>query len=188
MRQNSSLIIDCCLDYLEIGLISNDLIIKTKFLKLNKNLTNILVEFIDLFLKENNIKKTNLEKLYLINGPGSFTSVKLISIFSNVFKTISNNINLYCLDSLSWNNTSKNEIVCIDAKSNYFYVGGFIFNKPYLTPYDSVYKFKNNKYYIYIYDISSKKEMIKKWNFNKNKFIKKNFVRPIYLKPAVWKL
>lgn len=78
------LIIDCSLNYLEIGLINNKNIVDTFFVIQNKNLTKILIPSINDFLNKNNIDKFSIKNLYIINGPGSFTSIKLIAILANV--------------------------------------------------------------------------------------------------------
>ncbi len=81
------LLIDGSLNYLELLLIDvNNKIVSTFFIMQNKNLTDILVDSVDQFLQKNMITKNMISELLIINGPGSFTSIKLVSIFANTWK------------------------------------------------------------------------------------------------------
>lgn len=63
------ILIDGCLDYLEIGILENRKIIYSKMTKLNKNFTYIFNNEIESILKSLNIKNNDIESIYLINGP-----------------------------------------------------------------------------------------------------------------------
>lgn len=180
-----SLLIDGCLDYLELALIENQKIVNFKVINVNKNLTNILNSFIENFLNENNLQWIDIESLYIINGPGSFTSIKLISLFANTIKFVYSNIKLYSLNTLSWFTTSKKELVFVDAKSNLYYFSFYGLKQPLIIFGDEIVKIKT-EYRKYIYNFDNKKTILEKWEFNKNNFQLNDFIRPLYLKPAVY--
>lgn len=180
-----SLLIDGCLDYLELAIINNKKITHTYFEIQNKNLTKILNPSIALIIENNNLKKENLENIYIINGPGSFTSVKSVVLFANTFKKVFTNTNLYYLNSIQWNTTKEKEIVFIDAKTKLFYVGFNKLQKPFLIKESEVNKI-NDKYTKYFYDLQNKKSVYEKWEFNKNNFLISNFIRPLYIKEPIY--
>lgn len=178
------ILIDGCLDYLEIGILENRKIIYSKITKLNKNFTYIFNNEIESILKSLNIKNNDIESIYLINGPGSFTSTKLISLFANTFKFVYNHLKIYELNSLEWMITKDMEIACIDAKSGLFFLG--VKNKfPVLVRQSDVKKIYDD-YSFYIYTFDSKKDINIKWEKNKNNFIEVKYSRPLYIKPAVY--
>lgn len=180
-----SLLIDGCLDYLELAIIKDNKVIDSLFVIQNKNLTKILDIYIAKIISDNNLDKKNIESIYVINGPGSFTSVKSVVIFANTFKRIFNYVNLYYLNSCQWTITRKNEISLIDAKSNLFYISHSNLNKPYLMKESEIEKisFSISKYF---YSLENKKNLKDKWNWNKDRFIECEFIRPIYVKKPVY--
>lgn len=184
-NEKFSLLIDGCLDYLEIAIIKNNEIYDSIFQIQNKNLTKIFNPTISTIIEKNNLKKENIENIYVINGPGSFTSEKTVVIFSNTFKKVYPKTNLFHLNSLQWNITKNNEIVFIDAKSKLFYVAANNFVKPFLIEKNEIEKISNH-YNKYFYNLKNKKSIYDKWKFNFNKFIHSNFIRPLYVKKAVY--
>lgn len=180
-----TLLIDGCLDYLELAIIQDNKIIDSLFEVQNKNLTKILDVNILKIISNNNLDKKNLENIYVINGPGSFTSVKSVVIFANTFKRIFNRVNLYSLNSCQWLITKANEISLIDAKSNLFYISFCSLNKPYIIKSSELEKL-GNKYSMYFYSLDNKKTIEEQWEANKNKFVLSNSIRPIYIKKPVY--
>ena len=84
MVNNMKLLIDGSLNYLELLLINeNNKVARSFFVLQNKNLTDILVNSVDEFLQKNNVHKNMIHELLIVNGPGSFTSIKLVSVFAN---------------------------------------------------------------------------------------------------------
>lgn len=185
------LIIDCSLNYLEIGLINNKNIVDTFFVIQNKNLTKILIPSINDFLNKNNIDKFSIKNLYIINGPGSFTSIKLIAILANVWK-ISSNINLYEVNTCLWNVNNINCFSYLDAKSSKWYVqkveNGVI--KPICILENNDFEFEKNNFikkhkFYSIIDCNQKQAMFDKWNYIKHSFNKVNKITPLYIKDSV---
>ncbi|MDE5545162.1 MAG: hypothetical protein K2I76_00970, partial [Malacoplasma sp.] len=99
-NEKFDLLIDGCLDYLEIAIIKNKKIFNSSFEIQNKNLTKIFNPSISRIIEKNKLKKENIENIYVINGPGSFTSEKTVVIFANTFKTVFPKVNLFHLNSL----------------------------------------------------------------------------------------
>ncbi|MCF0217624.1 MAG: hypothetical protein HUJ42_01075 [Malacoplasma sp.] len=175
------LIVDGCLDYLEIGIIKNKRIVDSCFVIQEKNLTKILIPQIEQIIAKNKLDKSDLKKIYVINGPGSFASQKSTVIFANTFKAVFNQVQLLYLDSVHWNITKDNEIVFIDAKSNLYYIGAKNLKKPYLIHYQDVKKINPNLIK-YFYSLQHKKSLVEKWNHNQDKFKSADFITPNYVK------
>ncbi|MDE5767542.1 MAG: hypothetical protein K2H56_03230 [Malacoplasma sp.] len=179
------LLIDGCLDYLEIAIIKNNKIFDLSFEIQNKNLTKIFNPSVSHIIKKNNLKKEDIENIYIINGPGSFTSQKTVVIFANTFKKVFPKTNLFYLNSLQWCITKNDEISFIDAKTELFYVASNNFKKPFLIKKTEVEKL-SNQYNKYFYNLESKKNIFEKWEFNSKRFIPSDFIKPLYIKKPVY--
>lgn len=184
------ILIDGIQDFLELALIENNQIIATTKEKQNRNLTKILIPNFANFLNENKIDKKNIEKIFVINGPGSFTCVKLISVFVNAFKSIFNNTQILTLNSLWWYASENKTISLMDAKTNLFYFSYVDVNKPkkiYLINQNQKEKLIQQNPLIknYLYSINNIFDINKRWNFAKDLFDKVDFVKPLYIKDAV---
>lgn len=180
-----SLLIDGCLDYLEIALIKDEIIIDTSFEVLNKNFVKIFNKNIDELLLKNDLTYSNLSNIYVVNGPGSFTSVKLISLFANTTKYVFKHIKLLGLNTLKWNITNKNELSFLDAKSSLYFISTYWFDKPKAIYEEDIKNIKWDKEK-YFYNLDIKKSIFDKWEFNKYNFSMVDFIRPIYIKPAIY--
>ncbi|MBD5445895.1 MAG: hypothetical protein HDR31_01085 [Mycoplasma sp.] len=184
------ILIDAVQDFLELILIENNQI-KTSFKeKQNKNLTKILIPCIANFLEKNKVKKEEIKRFYVINGPGSFTCVKLISVFINAFKSIFNNIEIFSLNSNWWFAGKNNTISLIDAKSNLFYYSFVDTKKDKLvTLIDEKQKNKiiceNPSANLYIYSVNNILSINERWNFSKDLFEKVELIKPLYVKNPV---
>lgn len=183
------LLIDGSTSFLELAIVDqNNKIIDTHFEIQNKNLTKILVKNIDNILKKNNIKKESVKGLLIINGPGSFTSIKLIATFANTWNVIYN-IELFEINTCLFNATCNNVLSFLDAKTEKYYCQIIDNNNEKIKIIDKK-EFnilKNNlilqKYKII--DCSKKENINKKWEFNKNNFKKVTKITPLYLKEAI---
>lgn len=183
------LLIDGSTSFLELALIDkNNQIIDTSFEMQNKNLTKILVKNIDNLLKKNLIKKENIKNIYVVNGPGSFTSIKLIATLANTWKSIYN-IRLFEINTCLFCTTSNNSFSFLDAKTNMYYCQKVdkyksnieIVNK---NKFDKLKNSLLSKNYS-IVDCSIKKNIKQKWEFNKDNFINVDRITPLYLKAAL---
>ena len=112
---NNILFIDTCNSRLVLSLIIENKIIDILYFKTNKNMTEIFNNQIDIFLKKNNFDKKNVNKIYVLNGPGSFVGIKVGLVFTNLFVSL-NNSNIYYLDVCSFQKTNQMQISIIDAR------------------------------------------------------------------------
>ncbi|WPL37775.1 hypothetical protein [Malacoplasma iowae] len=186
------LLIDGSLNYLELLLIDvNNKIVSTFFIMQNKNLTDILVDSVDQFLQKNMITKNMISELLIINGPGSFTSIKLVSIFANTWKQFFPAVVLKQLNTCLWNSAPKKTINILNAKSNFYYVNiNFDLtseNKKHIVNLISKDKLKLSLYSekLLVNFIKDIQNPIFKWEFNKDNFINVDRIIPNYVKPAV---
>lgn len=124
-----SLFLDTSSKKMVIYLVKDNNILYKKYMESLNDHSSYLVPFIDEALKENNLKTKDINKIYVVNGPGSFTGTR---IGVTVAKTIgfSNNMNVIPVSSLKQ---------YIFSKTNYDY-------------YVSIIMDKNNKMYYGIYD------------------------------------
>ena len=124
-----SLFLDTSSKKLVVILVKDNEIIGKKELESINDHASHLVPFIDEVLKDNNITVKDINKIYVVNGPGSFTGTR---IGVTVGKTLaySNDINVIPVSSLKQ---------YIFSKSNYDY-------------YVSIINDKNNRMYYGIYD------------------------------------
>lgn len=136
-----SLFLDTSSKKLEVILVKDNEIIGQKELESINDHASHLVPFIDELLKENNMTTKNINKIYVVNGPGSFTGTR---IGVTVGKTLaySNNINVIPVSSLKQ----------------------YIFSKTGYDYYVSIITDKNNKMYYGIYDKDYKDIVIDKYS------------------------
>lgn len=190
MVSNMKLLIDGSTSFLELALIDdNNKIVDTSFEIQNKNLTKILINNIENILKKNYIKKENINSIYVVNGPGSFTSIKLIATMVNTWKTIYNSIELYEINTCLFYTTSNNSFSFLYAKTEMYYCQ-IIDNKKEKINILHKDKFNEIKEKLIlqnysIIDCSIKKDINEKWEFNKNNFTNVNKITPLYLKEAI---
>lgn len=88
----------------------------------NKNLTDLVVEIILKLINQNGFNYQNIKNIFLNNGPGSFTGVRVGSIIAKTLSFSFSDINLYTCDSLRiYANHEKNALVFLDAKGQKSY-------------------------------------------------------------------
>ena len=75
---------------------------------------------LDELLKRNKIKYSNIDKIYVINGPGSFTGVRAGLNMAKTIISVFNHIQLFTIDSLLALNIG-NGISIVDAKGDKSY-------------------------------------------------------------------
>lgn len=184
-----TLLIDGSTSFLELALIDkNNKIIDTHFELQNKNLTKILIINIDAIIKKNSVKKCDIKKIYVVNGPGSFTSIKLIAVLANTWKAIYN-VELFEINTCLFCSTSTNSLSFLDAKTNMYYCQKIDNNKSNIElltidRFNDLKKELSLKKYSII-DCSIKKNIKEKWEFNKNNFKNVDKITPLYLKGAL---
>lgn len=89
------------------------------------------IPYIDRCLTESKIDKKEVEKIIVINGPGSFTGIRIGLTIAKVYSYILN-INVVCVSSLkalALSTSGELIISVLDAKNDNYYVG--IYDKDY---------------------------------------------------------
>ena len=124
-----SLFLDTSSKKLVVILVKDNNVLSKKELESINDHASHLVPFIDEILKENNMTTKDIDKIFVVNGPGSFTGTR---IGVTVGKTLaySNNINVIPVSSLKQ----------------------YIFSKEGYDYYVSIINDKNNRLYYGIYD------------------------------------
>lgn len=171
-----------------IGLLKNGEVVSELTKESSKNHSIHTMPMIDEILKINNLSTSYLNEIIVVNGPGSFTGVRIgVTIAKTLAYTL--NIPIKTITSLKAyavsNDSDTNKLVVIeDLKGKY--IGYFDSYNNLLSDYTYL---KNNEFIEYIKD--KKQYLINKNTFNLNKIYKalKNenatnphIVNPIYIK------
>lgn len=125
-----TLYIDTSSDYLYSGIVINDKLVSSIKKKYEKDLSKeALPQVIELFNKANIIPK-DLDKIIVVNGPGSFTGIRIgITIAKTIAWAL--NINITPISGLTAMaiscNTNTYKMPLIDARRGYVY--GAIYDK-----------------------------------------------------------
>ena len=97
--------------------------------QINKELPNqhsiYTTSFIDTALKESNLTPKSIKKIMVVNGPGSFTGVRIGVTIAKVYAYLLN-IDIICVSSLKMRAISTEHNYClslIDAHHNNYYLG-----------------------------------------------------------------
>ena len=195
-----SLFFDTSSKNLIVYLVKDNNILYEKELETTNDHSKYLVPFIDEALKTNNIEPKDINKVYVVNGPGSFTGTRIGVTVGKTF-CYSNNINVIPVSSLKqyiFSESNKDYYVSIiKDKGNRVYYG--IYDKDYddivTDKYNYIDVFKEdisklngNIVYISNEDIEGikvnkpKLDIIKLIDYYKNDEINPHFLKPNYLK------
>lgn len=131
-----SLLIDTCTNNVVIGLLNGNEIIDQKIDFNDKNLSSNFVPMVDELLKKNNIKPTDVNKIFVSIGPGSFTGIRVGVTFAKVMAW-SLNIEIIPFSSLELIASSSSEqiiVPLIDARRGYVFSGIYDQNLNVLLP------------------------------------------------------
>ena len=131
-----SLLIDTCTNNVVIGLLKENEIIDQKIDFNDKNLSTNFVPMVDELLKKNNIKPTDVNKIFVSIGPGSFTGIRVGVTFAKVMAW-SLNIEIIPFSSLELIASSSSEqiiVPLIDARRGYVFGGIYDQNLNVLLP------------------------------------------------------
>lgn len=129
--QKYSLLIDVCMNDCAFVIFNNNQYEK-KFYHTDKNLVDIMNDVLDDFMNKINVKYVDINKIYLIYGPGSFTGVRAGLNLAKTIISVFPNIQLHVIDSLLAMNCG-NGISILDAKGNKSYINVAI-NKKIIQP------------------------------------------------------
>ena len=187
-----SLFLDTSSKKLEVILVKDNEIIGKKELESINDHASHLVPFIDEILKENSLNTSDINKVYVVNGPGSFTGTR---IGVTVGKTLafSNNINVIPVSSLKQYIFSKTGydyyVSIINDKNNRLYYG--VYDKDYNDI--IVDKYSTKEIYdkdisklegniCYIDESNNELDVLKLMDYYKDKEINAHELKPNYLK------
>lgn len=121
-----NLFIDTCTKYLILALYKDNDVIEYLQIEADNNLSVLLLPKIDELLKKAGLKINDVDRIYVVNGPGSFTGIR---IGVTTAKTIAYGLKKeICtvseLEVLASVDTEKKYIVpLIDARRNFVYTG-----------------------------------------------------------------
>ena len=126
-----SLFLNTCSNYLNIAILKNNKIIKEKNLELKKDLSALALHEIKKLIEEVKLTPKDIDEIYCVNGPGSFTGIRVGVTISKIFAW-SLNKKLYKLSNLYvMANSQKADYIIplIDARRSYVFAG--IYDKNY---------------------------------------------------------
>lgn len=88
-----------------------------------KKISDHIISDLQNFLLKHNLTIKDTKKLYVINGPGSYTGVRLGITIAKTLKTINPEYEVYTLSSLHYQAGLKKAISLIDARGEKLYLG-----------------------------------------------------------------
>ena len=147
------LLIDTCTINLIISIIKDDKILSKIIRQNDGNLSTYFTSYVEDLLKENSLSIDDIDIIFVANGPGSFTGVRIGLTFAKVLAWAKNIkvVPFSSLELLASTNTNKINIPILDARRGYVYAGC----------YDANLKSLFNDAYISIDDFNSKLKGIK---------------------------
>lgn len=126
------LYIDTSTDYLYTGIVSDNILLAEIKQRFNHDLSKYALYEISEMLKKININPSEVDKIIVVNGPGSFTGIRVGMTIAKIYayslkKKI---ISISSLDAMQISTTSNNLIVpVIDARRGFVYAGIYQDNK-----------------------------------------------------------
>ena len=106
-----------------IGLLENSKLLKEKRKESEKSHSIYLIPMIEEILKEENISLNDINEIIVINGPGSFTGIRL---GITVAKTLAFTLNIpiktiTSIEAISASNEQKDKIITIKDNKGYYF-------------------------------------------------------------------
>lgn len=129
-QQQYGLFIDTTQEYCVLALVSNKKVVAIIKQYAMGSIADILVNSIKKLLSKNKVKKEQINNLYLIIGPGSFTGSRMGYLVAMAWITTYKDVNLHVCDSLRFNVVKEYGIGLIDAKSQKSYLAVFDAKQP----------------------------------------------------------
>jgi tRNA threonylcarbamoyladenosine biosynthesis protein TsaB len=120
-----SLFIDTALSYIRVALFKDNKLIDSINEKCEKNMSSLFDSKVDELFKRNNLELTEVNKIYTVTGPGSFTGIRVGMTFSKVLAmALKEKITPVSeLQVLATTKTDKLKAPMIDARRGYVYAG-----------------------------------------------------------------
>lgn len=120
-----SLFIDTALSYIRIALFKDNKLIDSINERCEKNMSALFDSKVEELFKRNNLELTEVNKIYTVTGPGSFTGIRVGMTFSKVLAMALNQkiTPISELQVLATTKTNKLKAPMIDARRGYVYAG-----------------------------------------------------------------
>lgn len=120
-----SLFIDTALSYIRVALFKDNKLIDSINEKCEKNMSALFDSKVEELFKRNNLELKEVNKIYTVTGPGSFTGIRVGMTFSKVLAmALKEKITPVSeLQVLATTNTDKFKAPMIDARRGYVYAG-----------------------------------------------------------------
>ena len=121
------LFIDTCTSHLIVSLIIDGKIVSYFNEKIDKGMSNYILPEIERQLKDNNIKASSIDAIFVSNGPGSFTGIRVGLTIAKVYAWSLNIkvIPISSLEVLASTNSGKNNLALMDARRGYVFLGAY---------------------------------------------------------------
>lgn len=128
-----SLFLNTSIDFLNIAIIKDKTVLDSFYTKLNNDLSKITLRTIDDMLNKLSISKKDINQIICVNGPGSFTGLRIGVTIAKVWAYALNIdiIEVSSLYTLATGASSDYIVPIIDARRGYVYAG--IYNEDYKT-------------------------------------------------------
>lgn len=120
-----SLFLNTSIDFLSIAIVKDGVVLDSFYTKLNNDLSKITLSVIDDMLNRLSISKKNIERIVCVNGPGSFTGLRIGVTIAKIW-AYSLNIDIVGVSSLYVLATGVEGsyiVPIIDARRGYVYAG-----------------------------------------------------------------
>lgn len=194
------LYIDTSTDYLYTGIVYDNILLAEIKQKFSHDLSKYALYEISEMLKKVNINPTEVDKIIVVNGPGSFTGIRVGMTIAKIYAyTLKKKIiSISSLDAMQISISSNNLIVpVIDARRGFVYAGIYqdnkeLLKKQYIKFEDLLDKLNNyQKEYIIVSNDNLKIDNVVSYNpdilkivntYKDNEDINPHLVEPNYLK------
>lgn len=126
------LYLDTSSSYLYAGIVSNDILIEDVKVKLDKELSIFTLPKIVEMLEKHNLKPNDIDKIIVVNGPGSFTGIRIgITIAKTLAWTLKKEIvTISSLEAMALSKEDYSYIVpAINARRGYVFAGVYDQNR-----------------------------------------------------------
>lgn len=126
-----SLFLNTSIDFLSVAIVKDGVVLDSFYTKLNNDLSKITLSVIDDMLNRLSISKRDIKRIVCVNGPGSFTGLRIGVTIAKVW-AYSLNIDIVGVSSLYVLATGVEDdyiVPIIDARRGYVYAG--IYDKNY---------------------------------------------------------
>lgn len=121
------LFIDTCTSHLIVSIIIDNKIVSYFNKKIDKGMSNYILPEIEKQLKDNNLEASSIDAIFVSNGPGSFTGIRVGLTISKVYAWSLNIkvIPISSLEVLASTKSDKNNLALMDARRGYVFLGAY---------------------------------------------------------------